>query len=160
MITNQTEANFNNEQYWKLDDNEYAYIMCGGERIDARENPKAVYIPTLQSSPDKQAYSLIPTVFKETLSENLFCNDKDCMPVVAPVISRPNYIQVFHNHNDWFMHRWINRGATIRLDVHNGDIDSIRISDKIDPSYCDDCATDHPTCPHEGIKIYEYDMGG
>lgn len=142
---------YNNTLEYKLDDNEYAYIMSEFPRIDSRLNPKQVFIPTLMINPARpKEIPTIPEEITQHLSDSIYCNDKECKPVVDPIIYLRNFLYVYHHANDWFHHRWINRGDRIVVEIHNKDMDHIRVIDHEDPSYCEDCATEHPVCPWEG----------
>ena len=149
MISSETATNYNNDQFWKIDDNEIAFLSCKEDRILASTNPKKLCIPSLMASPDKPL-STYPLDKRAQLNPSIYCNDKECRPVVSGSIGTRNYITVFHHDNDWFRHKWLNRGAEIMIDIRNGDIDHLRITDKVDRSYCDDCLTEHPPCPHTG----------
>lgn len=147
MIFSEKRTNLNNDQFWRIDDNEIAFLSCVEDRIDARTNPKKLCIPSLMASPDK-ILSTFPIDSTAILNPSIYCNDMECRPVVDSIIGTRNYIVVYHHDNDWFKHKWLDRGAEIMIDIRNSDIDYIRITDKIDNSYCDDCAMEHPPCPH------------
>ena len=53
MISSETATNYNNDQFWKIDDNEIAFLSCKEDRILASTNPKKLCIPSLMASPDK-----------------------------------------------------------------------------------------------------------
>jgi hypothetical protein len=140
----------NNTLEYKLDDNEYAYIMSEFPRINSRLNPKQVFIPTLMAYPNRPHYKpQVPEQHVVQLSDSIYCNDKECKPVVSPTVVERNFVYVYHHANDWFHHRWLDRGMRILVDIHNKDMDHIRVIDHEDPSYCDDCTTEHPLCPWE-----------
>ena len=143
---------YNNTLEYQLDDNEYAYIMSEYPRINSRLNPKQVFIPTLMADPEHPgSIPAIPVESAVGLSNSIYCNDKECKPVVTPTISIRNFLYVNHHANDWFRHRWLDRQARVLVNIHNKDLDHIRIIDHEDPSYCDDCALEHPKCPWDEI---------
>lgn len=160
MITTESGSNFNNDQGWRVDDNEYAFIMCKGRRIDSRRtNPKQLCIPTLMAAPNRgdqfrisrsfdRPIDYIPKQINVILNKNIYCNDPDCMPVVSPLIRQSNFISVYDRANEWFRHRWLDRGARIVVDIQNSNIDHMRVTANEDPSYCDDCSVEHPGCPY------------
>lgn len=144
---------YNNTLEYKIDDNEYGYVMSQMPRIDARINPKQIFIPTFQANPEyPEIIETIPDQHSQALSDAIYCNDKDCRPMVDPIIYIRNYLTIYHHANDWFHHRWINRGARIVIEMHNKDLDHMRIIDHEDPSYCDDCTLEHPGCPWEEVN--------
>ena len=144
---------YNNTLEYKLDDNEYGYVMSDQPRINSRQDPKLIFIPTFQADPRwPEVIEVIPEQHSEGLSDTIFCNDKECKPIVDPIIYIRNYLTIYHHANDWFHHRWINRGDRLVIEIHNKDLDHMRIIDHEDPSYCDDCALEHPGCPWEEVN--------
>lgn len=141
---------YNNTLEYKLDDNEYCYVMSHEPRINSRLNPKQVFIPTLMAYPDRpKTIPAIPEEITIHLDNSIYCNDIECKPIVSPTIVVRNFLYVYHHANDWYQHRWINRGARLLVEIHNHDMDHLRLIDHEDPSYCDDCALEHPACPWE-----------
>jgi hypothetical protein len=138
----------NNTLEYKMDDNEYCYIMCKPPRIDSTTDPKQVFVPVFMADPENpEDIPGIPEEWEIKLDNSIYCNDTPCKPVVDPLIYGRNYVNVYHHANDWFHHRWLNRGARVLLEIHNKDMDHMRIIDHEDPSYCDDCSIEHPECP-------------
>jgi len=139
---------YNNSLEYKLDDNEYCYVMCEPLRIDSNTNPKTVFVPTLMADPERPGVIPgIPIEWIINLNDSIYCNDKECKPVVDPTIFGRNYLVVWHHANDWYFHRWLDRGARLLIEIHNKDMDHVRFIDHEDPSYCDDCQTEHPPRP-------------
>ena len=139
---------YNNTLDYKMDDNEYCYLMCKPNRIYSNTNPKTVFIPSLMADPANPRF--IPGIPEENiinLDNSIYCNDKECKPVVDPIIYKRNFLVVYHHAHDWYYHRWLNRGARLLIEMHNKDIDHIRFCDHEDPSYCDDCSVEHPAKP-------------
>lgn len=144
---------YNNTLEYKLDDNEYGYVMSQEPRIYSRTDPKYIFIPTFQADPRwPERIETIPEEFSVGLNNSIYCNDNECKPIVDPLIYVRNYLTINHHANDWFHHRWIDRGARLVIEIHNKDIDHMRVLDHEDPSYCDDCTTEHPGCPWEEVE--------
>lgn len=144
---------YNNTLEYKMDDNEYGYVMCIPPRIDSATNPKQIFIPTLMAYPEYAEY--IPGIPEEwviNLDNSIYCNDTECKPVVDPVIYGRNFLYIWHHANDWYCHRWLDRKARLLVEMHNKDMDHLRLMDHEDPSYCDDCEKEHPSRPwHSAI---------
>lgn len=143
--TDNTENyNYNNEKLWTLQREEIGLVMWerGIARDDANTNPKKVHIPTIMGEelPTKD-----PVIIPETLNDSIYVNDTLCKPVVSKTILIQNYITIPHYDNDYFQHKWLSNHAKMKIEVRNGDIDDMHITDRLDESYClaDD---EHPSC--------------
>lgn len=137
--------NYNNEKIWSLQRDEIGIVMWdNGKSFDlANTNPKKMHIPAImgKSSPDGD-----PRIWSEGLNKSIYVNDPKCKPAVSSTVILQNYITVFHYANDYLQHKWLYNHAKLRLEVRNGDIDDIHVTDKIDPSFCEDCLMEHPKC--------------
>lgn len=153
--------NYNNEKVWSLQRDEIGLVMWekGVLYDNANKNPKKVHVPSImgKSGPDDD-----PKVWTEGVSDSIFVNDTRCKPAVSPLIQLQNFITIYHYDNDYFQHKWLNNLAEMKLEVRNGDIDDIHITNKLDKSYCFDCSSEHPSCHpvHAcGLMDYKNDEG-
>ena len=150
---NAEKYNYNNEKVWSLQRDEIALVMWekGVAFDEANKNPKKVHIPSImgESYPDDD-----PKTWIEGLDRSIYVNDQPCMPAVSATVTLQNFITVYHYDNDFLQHRWLADLAKIKLEVRNGDIDDMHVTDKLDNSYCNDCSSEHPSChPIHGCGI-------
>ena len=144
---------YNNEEIWGLDYEEIGEVMCVENRIDSSTDPIKLKIRTILPPALDKYPELIPREWIDTLTDSIYCNDIPCKPKVSPIITEHNYIIVPRSSNSEFYHRWLNRGARLKVEVRNQDIDDLHISNNKDPSYCDNCLAEHPPC-RTGVGVH------
>lgn len=140
---------YNNDEIWGLDYEEIGLVMCKEAYIPANTNPMKLKIRTIMPKQLEEADgdpSLDPKDWAVPLNPTIFCNDTPCMPKVSGSIGMRNYISVPRNANSEFFHKWINRGAKVKVELRNEDIDDMHVSNNLDESFCFDCETEHPLC--------------
>lgn len=138
--------NYNNDEIWGLDYEEIGYVMCKENYIPASTNPMKLKIRTILPEELDEQPTLIPHDWYVPITTSIFCNDTPCMPKVSGTVGARNYIEVPRNSNSEFYHYWIRRGANVKVELRNEDIDDMHISNNLDESFCFDCATEHPMC--------------
>ena len=129
--------------------------MCREARIPASTDPIKLKIRTILPQHLDADSTLIPKDWKVMLDDNIYCNDTPCKPKVDEIIGARNYIIVPRNGNSEFFHYWLNRGAKVKVELRNQDIDDMHISNNLDESYCDDCLSEHPVCTTRYRCIHE-----
>lgn len=137
---------YNNEEIWGLDYEEIGQVMCRENYIPASTNPLKLKIRTILPLQLDDDPSLIPKDWNEMLTDNIYCNDTPCKPKVSGTIGKRNYIIVPRNGNSEFLHYWLSRGANVKVELRNEDIDDMHVSNNLDESFCFDCASEHPMC--------------
>lgn len=140
------DRQYNNDEIWGLNYEEIGEVMCKDVRIPAHTDPIKLKIRTILPPQLDDDPSLIPKDWNEMLTDSIYCNDTPCKPKVSGTIGKRNYIIVPRNGNSEFYHYWLNRGAKLKVELRNEDIDDMHISNNLDPSYCDDCSSEHPLC--------------
>lgn len=137
--------NYNNDKIWSLQHEEIGLVMWerGKTRDLANTNPKKVHIATImgQENPDGD-----PKIVPESINPSIYINDTPCKPMVSSSVSVQNYITISHYDNDYFQHKWLDNHAQMKIEIRNGDIDDMHITDHLDNSYCEDETTEHPSC--------------
>lgn len=140
---NQSGFRHNNQYPWEFKDNEVAYLLAeNGYRRDANLRPYKCWIPTLMG----KVQLPVPNDFRKDIDNSIYINDIPCKPSVSKTIYTRNYIAVGAGDHDFFYHKWLDHGTKLWVKGKNDNIDelSMRMSD--DPSYCDSCIIQHPSC--------------
>jgi hypothetical protein len=129
----------NNQENWKIDGEEKCTFLP--KKADANHQPYLVNVwktmPYIERGLPKNN---IPVMLRDTC----YCNDQECKPSVAPVIYEQNYRSLYREDNRYFKHRWLTHGMTLKLVPWNGDYDTILVTNKLDPSFCVNCVSEHP----------------
>lgn len=129
----------NNQESWRIDNEEKCTFLPKHE--NSVKQPYKVNIwKTMPLIP-----KALPVEWPVNLSDSVFINDSECKPSVAKTIYEQNYRSLYRMDNRAFDHRWLDHGMTLQLAPWNGDYDEMKISTKIDPSYCNNCGIEHPT---------------
>lgn len=147
----QSGYRYNNQYPWEFINHEPAYILAeNGSYRDANTRPYKCWIPSLMGDPQTP----IPTIDPYSLSDSIYCNDPKCKIAVSSTIGVKNYIDVGAGDHTFFYHRWLRHGAKVWVSATNDDIDEIVMLTKEDPSYCNSCLIEHPSCngTHPCIK--------
>ena len=140
------DSQYNNDEIWGLNYEEIGEVMCRERRIPASTDPIMLKIRTILPQQLDEYPELYPRDWGEILLDMVYCNDTPCRPNVSPSIGKRNYIIVPRNANSEFLHYWLDRGAKLKVELRNEDIDDMHISNNMDPSYCDSCMSEHPLC--------------
>lgn len=113
---------------WHLPNTMIGRLM---DNCSSTSSSMRVHIPVLM--PNISGGS--PRTVSVPLSKSCYCNDSSCMISVGGCISTQNYLTVQKYDNADFNYAYLPRGAELELDSMNGDEDSIKISNRRDPSY-------------------------
>lgn len=125
---------FNNQQIWQMDYEEHGLVMSESPEIYSSVNPLRLKIRTILPPMYDEEAGLIPKEWGYVLG-SVYCNDIPCYPKFSSTITKQNYISVPHHHNNWYYREFLKRGANVKIEVVNNDIDDLRISNNIDESY-------------------------
>lgn len=143
---NQNESNrFNNQEIWQVPTIMVAYHLCRERRLPSEQTIYKVNIPALMpeispSTPNEVIYQLRSTCF---------VNAPDCKLPINSSIETKNYISIPKMLNEHFNHKWLDHMAKISVEARSNDIDTLRVNvNWEDPSYCDDCISQHPLYYH------------
>lgn len=130
----------NNQENWQIDNQELCVFLPLEE--DSRKEP---YLVNIRKTMPNIPIDLPKDHIVVTLNKNIYVNDTECKPAVADQIFEQNYRSLYREANRFFDHKWLSHGAILKLAPWNGDYDEMLVSTKLDPSYCHNCAMEHPT---------------
>jgi hypothetical protein len=128
-----------NQDNWQVDETENCTFLP--KIADANKEPYLVNIwKTMPLIPRALPKDNIPMI----LNDKVYCNDPQCFPSVVTPRYKQNYRSLPREKNRAFDHRWIKHGETLQLASWNKDYDSFYVTTKKDPSFCYNCASEHP----------------
>ena len=140
----QNESNrFNNLEMWQLHDFEICFFLHY-PRAESEQSRYKLNIPALM--PDIPPARPVEGI--ANINRSIFINDKGCKLPVSPTINTQNYVSIPKRSNEHFNHRYIDFMSTIYVETVTSDIDSMYVTTRKDPSYCDSCITQHPYYYH------------
>ena len=129
----------NNQENWQIDTQEKCTFLP--KQADANREPYLVNIwktmPYIPRALPKDHMAII-------LDKSCYCNDTECMPSVVTPRYEQNYRSLMREDNRYFNHRWLKHGDTLKLAPWNNDYDEMRVTTKLDPSFCYNCVSEHP----------------
>lgn len=132
------EHTHNNQESWEIDNQE----RCTFLPLHADSNKEPYLVNIWKTMPFISRG--LPNMWMVKLKDSIYENAPECKPSVAILIYEQNYRSLYRENNRAFNHRWLDHGMTLKLAPWNGDYDEMTVSTKLDPSYCNSCALEHP----------------
>lgn len=126
-----------NIKKWKLEDQEIAFYAP--KHGSSSDSPLKVYIPKLcpmisSGIPKDNPPSI--------LSTSCYANASECKPIVSSKIKTKNYLEIEMMPNQKFKNDHFWQGDKMVVEIRNGNIYDMRITNKIDESH-----ESFPNCP-------------
>lgn len=77
----------------------------------------------------------VPKKVPVPLNKGCFCNAAACKPSVSNTIYKQNYITVPIYANNFFQFPYLYQNDMLRIDVLNGNVDNMFVTNRFDPSH-------------------------
>lgn len=136
------DSSFNNESPWSMNTSEIMVLLADNAiRQDVSpRTPIKCWIPTLMGDIQTPKPAVIPAVIRKSI----FVNSNECKLPISDITHVQNYITVQFGDHDYYYHKYIDHGKVLWGTVTNYSTDEIYVDTSCDPSYCDNCAAEHP----------------
>ena len=118
-----------NMSEWSVDEHEIAkYAPIEGA---ANASSLKLYIPKILPFVPFGT----PTQTVTNISKSFLLNADQCKPSIATTIKTQNYLTVPRYANNSFAHSLLRHGSRLIVEVLNRNVDTIRVTNREDPSY-------------------------
>jgi hypothetical protein len=114
---------------WGLGQNELSYYAPSEGA--SNESSLRLYIPKIIPLIPFD----VPRQVVATISKSFLLNADQCKPSIASTVRTQNYLTVERYDNDNFKYPLLSHGAQLIVEVLNNNVDTLRVTNKIDQSY-------------------------